>query len=128
MPAMAILHHHSKASVAHDRRIREHLSDDLWMFAFVTRFLTQFALTSSLRRSVGAIYHSARNFQFYRVRPVTILLDHHQALIGSESNDIHPVHRIDDKKVMLLLCARRNLAVRSDRENPEVAARFGADL
>ena len=52
------------------------------------------------------VHHAAGNFQFYRVRAVAVLLNHHEILVRRDGNNVHPIDAINDDKLMLLVCAR----------------------
>lgn len=54
------------------------------------------------------------------------LLDHDKLLIGSNSDDIDPVHTIQDIEFVRLVGARRNLLVSAYGENAKVAERLCA--
>src|SRR5258705_310076 len=54
------------------------------------------------------------------------LLDHDKLLIGSNSNDIDPVHTIQDIEFVRLVGTRRNLLVSAHGEDAKVAERLCA--
>ena len=98
----AVLQEQGVAGVAHDRRVREDLADDHRSLAFVAGFLSQFTQAGDHGRLVRRVDHTARNFKFDRVRPVSVLFDHHEVAIRCERDDVDPVDTIDDVEIVRL--------------------------
>jgi hypothetical protein len=71
------------------------------ILSFVAGFLPQLAKTCCDRRFVGAPIIAAGNFQFDRVRPVAILLNHHKLLLGCDGDNVHPIDAVNDVEVVL---------------------------
>ena len=122
----AILHQHSVASVALDGRVGEDFAQDSRVLAFVAGLLSQFPRTGDRRGAILAVHHPAGDFQFHGVRAMPILLHHHQMVVRSERDDVHPAHAIDDKEFVLAARARRDGAVGPQSENAEITERCGA--
>jgi hypothetical protein len=55
---------------------------------------------------------------------MTILFDHDEFLFRSDRDDVHPIDAIDHKEIVRLFRSGRNLAIRADREDPEISHRF----
>src|SRR5438874_13532089 len=56
------------------------------------------------------------------------LLDHHQFPVGSDGDDINPIHTVDHKKIVWLFGPWRNLMVGADAEDPKIPHRFRSNL
>ena len=121
---MAFVEQHGEARVTHYGRVGENPADELRIGAFVTGFLAQFTLRGRLGRSIGRVHHAPRDFQLHGVRAMTVLLDHYQVLVGGERDDIHPIDGVDHEKIVLLPGPRRDLGIRTERENPKIAERL----
>ena len=124
---LALLHDHHVAAVVHDGGIREAIRQQSPADALVARLLPEFPQARRHRVRFMWIHHPAGHFQFHRVRAVTVLLHHDQALVLRDRQYVHPVHRLDHVKVVLTAGARALLDVGTQVENAEVAHRTGGE-
>ena len=85
--------------------------------AGIAGFLAQFASARRLGRSVARVNHPAGNFQFDGVGAMAILFDQDHALVGRERNDVDPIDRVNNKKLVVLARARRALLHRINGED-----------
>src|ERR1043165_9910757 len=116
-----IARQHRKASVAHDRGVREYLAEDFRLLGFVSRLLSQFAQPGSHGGRVCGIDYSPGTFQLYRVVAMAKLLDHHQLIVGREGHHVNPIDTLDDEKIVRLLGPWRDFLIGSNAKNPEIA-------
>ena len=75
--AAAVFHQDGVAGVAHDRRVWKNAADDAGILSRVAGFLAQFAPAGDLGRNIFGIHHAAGDFEFDRIRTMTVLFDHH---------------------------------------------------
>jgi hypothetical protein len=57
-----------------------------------------------------------------------ILLHHHQLLIGSERNDVHPVDGLEHEEFVVFARARRDFEIGSNPEDSEITDSPGTDF
>ena len=105
MNAPAIFHDHREADVVHDGGIAGHLAEDARVIAFIAGFLAQLAQARAERRGIFRVHHPTGDFEFDGVGAVAILLHHHELPVRCDGDEVDPVDRINDVKVMLLLGA-----------------------
>ena len=120
----ALLHDYEVRAVVHDGRVGVRKTQHTRHSAVVTRFLAQLTHARLHRVAFVRIHHAAGDFQFHRVRAVTILLHHHQFIVRREREHVDPIHRFNDEEVVGLARARGNLFVGTNFEDAELADIF----
>jgi hypothetical protein len=124
----AVLDQHGVAGVAHDGGVGKHAGEHPGILARIAGLLAQLAHRGVDGRRVGPVHDAAGNLQLDGVRAVAELLHHHQLAVRRHREHVHPVHAVDDEKVVRPAGTRRNFFIRANGEDAVVAERLGARL
>ena len=120
----AVFNQHGVGDVAQDRGVGMNFSEQSRVLACVAGLLAQFAHGGRHRVGLAPVHHTAGNLQLDGVRAVTILLDHHEPLVGRDGDDVDPVDAVEDVEVVFLAGARGNFQMRMQFENPKITDEF----
>jgi len=101
MHELAILDEDRVAGVAHDGGVWADRAQQARVATFITCFFAQLANRGHHGIRFVLVHHTARNFQFHRLRTVAELFHQDELLVRRDGNHVHPVHAIEDIEIVL---------------------------